>query len=421
MPKRWDDIDKIVKLYSIEDSKHISLSEFAIAILDNNYEKQKHMIKILKGQDEKYTAEIFPLEGLLVSVDLHLKRFKDLVKNKGEQELINQIYTQARKIEKEKKKKEIKVVFENNNKKEEKTQKTKKTQKREKPPKKEIEKNIKFSNLKCKEGLEHFIPEKDKNYAFPEFADEFSSFLDNGVNIWLHGGTGAGKSSLVEQVCAIGKIPLMYCSFHEDIKPDQLFGGFRLLDGNTIWQDGPITKAYREGLVLLLDEIDGLPPEIAFSLYAVTDNKPLVLAENNNEVIMPHKNFRVVATGNTHGRGDETGMYSGTNMLNRAFLNRFRVWYQVEYPKKNTYKQLMLKEGLDDRKAEIISTFAKEINESFCNGSLSETFSIRDAREIARVTKILNGDIRRALEITLMNRLSSIEKASVNELFMKLF
>jgi len=222
---------------------------------------------------------------------------------------------------------------------------------------------------------------------------------------------------LIEQICAIGKLPLMYCSFHEDVKPDQLFGGFRLVDGNTVWQDGPVTKAYREGLVLLLDEIDGLPPEIAFSLYAVTDGKPLVLAENNNEVINPHPNTRIVATGNTHGRGDESGMYSGTNVLNRAFLNRFRVWYKVDYPSRKVYKKIIESEGVKSEIAGTLATLAHEINSSFSNGTLTETFSLRDAREVAKITAILDGNITQALKVTLMNRLSSIEQASVNEMF----
>jgi len=244
--------------------------------------------------------------------------------------------------------------------------------------------------------------------------------LDRGMNIWLYGGTGAGKSSLAEQVCAIGKIPLIYQSFHEDIKPDSLFGNFRLEDGNTVWQDGPVTKAYREGLVLLLDEIDGTPPEILFCLYAILDRKHLVLADNGCEVVKPHKNFRIIATGNTLGRGDDNGSYSGTNVLNRAFLNRFRIWYEVEYPKESVYKKIMMNEGVSEPVAKIVARLAREINTGAMNGTLTETFSLRDARDIAKTADILGGNVQRALQLSLLNRLPIAEQAAINDVYKRL-
>jgi cobaltochelatase CobS len=265
-----------------------------------------------------------------------------------------------------------------------------------------------------------YVPSKDDNYFFPQWTLEFIKMVDHGINCWLYGGTGAGKSSLVEQVCATGELPLIYQSFHEDLKPDQLKGSMTLVDGNTVWQDGPVTKAYREGFVLLLDEFDAFPPEVQFCLFAVLDRKPLILEENDNEVVQPHPNFRVVATGNTQGRGDESGMYAGTNILNRALLNRIGPWYKVDYPTQKVYKDLIMKEGVSEEVATVMSRLAKEINSACDNGTLTETFSLRDARRMAVVAELCDGDMNRALQLCLLNRLSSVEKGAVTELFRRL-
>ncbi|TRZ47902.1 MAG: hypothetical protein D4S01_11355 [Dehalococcoidia bacterium] len=468
MAKTWKDINEVVQLTL--KGRSLDLFDLEVAFSKGDIPSQKRLINALRGEDKEFEAEICPLGGLRLDINMQRKRLENLYK-KNPQDLINEIYTTAVKMLKKKKKASTTTVSEYEfgetkeidppvtitvseaiemlkKKKRASTTitgvgrsemttsavmgadgkiaktsvKTPKAPKEPMPktktlPKKSMKDQIVFTQLQSNPELSHFVPEVDEGYEFPMFTAECAKFLDHSLNIWLHGGTGCGKSSLIEQICAIGKLPLMYCSFHEDVKPDQLFGGFRLVDGNTVWQDGPVTKAYRDGLVLLLDEIDGLPPEIAFSLYAVTDHKPLVLAENDNEVIQPHPNFRVVATGNTHGRGDESGMYSGTNVLNRAFLNRFRVWYKVEYPSRKIYQRIIQNEGVSGEIANTLAQLASEINSSFANGTLTETFSLRDAREIAKIAFILDGDIKQALKVTLMNRLSSIEQASVSEMF----
>jgi len=465
MAKTWKDIDAIVKL--TKDDIPVSLDSLELAFATDDVPTQKTLVMAMRGPYDGYEAEVYPLGGLTIDKEVHRTRLQRLF-GKGKQDLIDDLYTQAKRRLKRKSKgkssskeksisEELKEAIEEvTSFKKSEVDKTledvveaavatpdgvdvthgKRKSKAIKPvePKKKVKKSkkyvppsgikvrdmISFENLKGNDSMVAYIPTTDANYEFPSYTLEFAKFLDVGLNIWLHGGTGAGKSSLVEQVCAAGNIPLMYCSFHEDKKPDQLFGGFRLVDGNTVWQDGPVTKAYREGMVLLLDEIDGLPPEIAFSLYAITDGKPLVLEENGNEVVQRHPNFRVVATGNTQGRGDETGMYTGTSIQNRAFLNRFRIWYKVEYPNKTVYKNIIVREGVDEKVATVLANLAYEINNGYSRGTLTETFSLRDAREVAKAADVLGGDIQKALQLTLLNRLSSVEQAAVNDLFRRL-
>ena len=454
MKRTWKDVDDIVQLK--RNGMPTSLEEIEDAITVNDNSKLIILISALRDINSNYSAALHPYADIKVTTTTLAKRFEDLL---DEGKLIDAIYEKATNTNKEDReirvkrdlkraeedrkkviiaagvrKKEAEAYAEKKKKKELKDAGItvtevpssgrvgvpKKAKKDVEEPKIPMKDKIKFEVLTHNAEYDSFVPDEDLMYEFPEWSDEFTTLLDRGMNIWLYGGTGAGKSSLAEQVCAIGKIPLIYQSFHEDIKPDSLFGNFRLEDGNTVWQDGPVTKAYREGLVLLLDEIDGTPPEILFCLYAILDRKHLVLADNGCEVVKPHKNFRIIATGNTLGRGDDNGSYSGTNVLNRAFLNRFRIWYEVEYPKESVYKKIMMNEGVSEPVAKIVARLAREINTGAMNGTLTETFSLRDARDIAKTADILGGNVQRALQLSLLNRLPIAEQAAINDVYKRL-
>jgi cobaltochelatase CobS len=423
----WADVDEIIKLRTTGGAP-VSLAELESALASEDEVKVKSILASLRGPTGEYEAELYPFGGVRLTLDIQRRRVEKWYKDK---QLITTMYTQALARAKEKKAEEVagpkksrsasateEVAVEEEAPKEE-------TLKKSKPRKRTLKSDairaqIKFDNLSRNEELMAYVPSKDDNYFFPQWTLEFIKMVDHGINCWLYGGTGAGKSSLVEQVCATGELPLIYQSFHEDLKPDQLKGSMTLVDGNTVWQDGPVTKAYREGFVLLLDEFDAFPPEVQFCLFAVLDRKPLILEENDNEVVQPHPNFRVVATGNTQGRGDESGMYAGTNILNRALLNRIGPWYKVDYPTQKVYKDLIMKEGVSEEVATVMSRLAKEINSACDNGTLTETFSLRDARRMAVVAELCDGDMNRALQLCLLNRLSSVEKGAVTELFRRL-
>jgi cobaltochelatase CobS len=405
----WKDVDEIVKMTN--DSKSVSLADLEVAIASSDDIKMKEIASAMRGPHLSYECAVYPFSGVTLSPDLQIARYKKWFE---EGSLLSHLYNQAKL-----KSKDAKVAEEATKKARDKEEEVKrlkaeleatrkakaeedarmkaereeaevvvsavadpsapsgvrKTTEPRKPRKKKsglpIRSQIKFDVVKPNPELSAYVPEEDKFYEFPEWTPEFVNLLDRGMNVWLYGGTGSGKSSLVEQVCNVGNLPVVYQSFHEEIKPDALFGGFRLEDGNTIWQDGPVTKAYREGHILLLDEIDSTPPEILFCLFAILDRKPLVLADNNCEVVKPHPNFRVVATGNTIGRGDDSGSYNGTNVLNRAFLNRFRIWYEVEYPSEEVYTKIIMKEGVEESLARIVASLAKAINVASMQGTLS--------------------------------------------------
>jgi len=440
----WKDVDAIVNM-RMTSGGSLSLAQLEVALASEDEPKIKTILAALQGPTDDHEADLYPFGGVRLTLDIQNRRIKKWYKDG---QLTNILYTQA--LAKAKEKKTSEEAAEAAEAAEEVDALTPKRRGRGRPkgskstsvpfveeeevpapapapapaPKREatmkIREQIKFEKLQKNASLVPYIPEHDENYVYPAWTLEFVTMLDHGMNCWLYGGTGAGKSSLVEQVCACGELPLMYQSFHEDVKPCELLGGKELIDGNTVWVDGPVTKAYRDGFILLLDEIDAFPPEVQFCLYGVLDGKPLVLAENGNEVVKPHDNFRVVATGNTQGRGDDSGMYAGTNVLNRALLNRFRPWYHVEYPTENTYRTIIKREGVSDDVAKVVARLAKELNTAFMNGTLTETFSLRDARQIASVAELAEGNVSRALQICLLNRLSAVEKTAVTEMFRRL-
>lgn len=446
----WKDVDEIVNLRTTAGVK-VSLAELEKALVAGENGKVKTLLAGLQNKTSDYDADVYPFGGVRLTLEIQRQRVE---KWHEQGVLITSIYTQAISKQKERKtsaaaaaaastaapsstastKSKAKKgksapsalstpsvsVDEVDEKGSSKPSQPKKKADDSRQKTANIADQIKFDRLQPTESLKAYVPELDENYYFPAWTVEFNKMVDNGINCWLYGGTGAGKSSLVEQLCAIGQLPLIYQSFHEDLKPDQLKGGLKLVDGNTVWVDGPVTKAYREGFVLLLDEFDAFPPEVQFCLFAILDRKPLILEENENEVVQPHPNFRVVATGNTQGRGDESGMYAGTNVLNRALLNRIGPWFKVDYPSEVVYKTIIMKEGVRREVAEVMARLAKEINAGAMNGTLTETFSLRDARRISSVAELLDGDMARALQLCLLNRLSTMERGVVEEMFRRL-
>ena len=146
--------------------------------------------------------------------------------------------------------------------------------------------------------------------------------VKNPLNVFIDGDTGLGKSTAVIHVHYRQNrmVIRLNLSFATDV--DDLIGGFRLIDGDTVWQDGPAVIAMQEGACLLLDELDAANPKILFELQSILEGNGVYL-KKDNRMVYPTDGFHVVATGNTKGTGDMTGDFSGVNILNKAFLDRF--------------------------------------------------------------------------------------------------
>ena len=183
-----------------------------------------------------------------------------------------------------------------------------------------------------------------KPYVFrPELLRDVLAFLHDaaGDGLFLTGPTGSGKTSLVTQVASRLNWPVQGVTCHGRMEIGALVGQFVLTNGSTRFVHGPLSVAARDGHLLILNESDLMDPSELAGLNDIIEGQPLVIAENGGEVIRPHPQFRVFATGNSAGSGDGSGLYQGVLRQNLAFMDRFRV-VQVGYPEAELEKQVIL-------------------------------------------------------------------------------
>ena len=161
------------------------------------------------------------------------------------------------------------------------------------------------------------------------------------TNVWITGLSGNGKTMMVEQVCAKLKRECIRVQITNLTDEDDLIGGFRLIDGNTVWQDGPVILALQRGCVLLLDEIDYGTPKMS-CLQSVLEGNGVYIKQTNRKVFAA-KGFLCIATANTKGQGDDSGKFVGTNGMNEAFLERFGVTLEQSYAPISVEKKIIEK------------------------------------------------------------------------------
>lgn len=280
--------------------------------------------------------------------------------------------------------------------------------------------------------MHHVAPKK--KYFFREMlVKPFMSWLyaPFGDSCMLLGPTGSGKSSLVEQVTAHLNWPCITVSAHSRMEMPELTG-YNLPvtdpvsgDLNTKFVDGPLTKAMREGLVFVLDEYDTLDPAVSVGLHAVMEGRPLVIAENNGEMIFPHANFRFVACGNTAGQSDEAGVYAATMMQNLATLDRFRVFEVPYLDEADEVSTLMdASPGIPQTIVEKMVKIANSIrnqHQGLGGNYLSVTMSTRTLFRWSRIAYgyTMSGQdkpLKTALQESLLNRCDKVQKVAIDKI-----
>ena len=172
---------------------------------------------------------------------------------------------------------------------------------------------------------------------------------------------------------------------------DDLLGGFRLINGETVWQDGPVVTAMRRGAVLLLDEID-LGTHLMMCLQSVLEGKGIYL-KKINEWVQPADGFTIFATANTKGKGTDDGRFAGTNIMNEAMLDRFDWTLEQEYAPKATEKKILLKKmkslGHEDKDfATSLTDWADTIRKAFREGIVDEIITTRRLENICKAFAI---------------------------------
>ena len=232
------------------------------------------------------------------------------------------------------------------------------------------------------------------------------------MNIFITGLSGNGKTLMVEQVCAKLKKECYRVNITRQTDEDDLLGGFRLINGNTVWQDGPVVAAMKSGGVLLLDEID-LGDAKLMCLQPILEGKGVYL-KKINQWVKPAHGFCVFATANTKGKGSDDGRFIGTGIMNEAMLDRFPVTFEQPYPTPATEKKILVKAGCDDVDFAVhLTAWAEIIRKSFYEGAIEEIISTRRLVDIITTNNIFN-DKAKAIDLCLARFDDDTKEAFMN-------
>ena len=270
---------------------------------------------------------------------------------------------------------------------------------------------------------QNLIPDKDDTFVkFGSFAD-VKKILQSRLfyPTFITGLSGNGKTFSVEQACAQLKRELIRVNITIETDEDDLIGGFRLVNGETAWHNGPVIEALERGAVLLLDEVD-LASNKILCLQSILEGKGVFL-KKIGRFVKPAPGFNVIATANTKGKGSEDGRFIGTNVLNEAFLERFCVTFEQPYPapaiEQKILEGIALDLGVEDRDfCKRLCDWSDVIRKTFYDGGIEEIISTRRLVHIVRAYSIF-GDKAKAIQVCI-NRFDDETKTAFLELYDKI-
>ena len=269
---------------------------------------------------------------------------------------------------------------------------------------------------------QNLIPDKDDTFVkFGNFGD-LKKIIQSRLfyPTFITGLSGNGKTLSVEQACAQLGRELIRVNITIETDEDDLIGGFRLVDGATVWHNGPVVEALERGAILLLDEVD-LASNKILCLQSILEGKGVFL-KKIGKYVKPTKGFNVFATANTKGKGSEDGRFIGTNVLNEAFLERFPVTFEQSYPTPATEQKILegisLDLGVEDRDfCKRLVDWADIIRKTFYDGGIDEIISTRRLVHIIRAFSIFK-DKAKAIQVC-VSRFDDETKQSFLELYDK--
>src|SRR6056300_484010 len=268
----------------------------------------------------------------------------------------------------------------------------------------------------------NIVPQKDANFvSFGNYPD-VKNIIKSGqfYPLFITGLSGNGKTMSVTQACAELKKELIRVNITIETDEDDLLGGYRLKDGQTVWQNGPVIEAMERGAILLLDDID-LASNKIMCLQPILEGSG-VFVKKINRFVKPANVFNVVATANTKGQGSDDGKFIGTNVLNEAFLERFPITFEQSYPKPAVEEKILVQTLKATSKDDIdfckkLVTWADVIRKTYYDGGVDEIISTRRLVHITQAYSIFGKKIK-AIEVC-TNRFDDDTKNSFMELYTK--
>ena len=281
---------------------------------------------------------------------------------------------------------------------------------------------VQLASKRAANVTESFVPDRNETYVPFGFYNDLRDIIKSRIfyPIYITGLSGNGKTMMIEQVCAALKRELIRVNITKRTDESDLIGSYELVDGNTIRREGPVITAMRRGAVLLLDECD-LGTEDILCLQPILEGKPY-FDKKTGEVVHPAAGLNVIATANTKGKGRDDGRFIGTNLLNEAFLERFAITVEQEYPPANTERKILEKNFAvlnitDTTFIDRLITWAEVIRKSFADGAVDEVISTRRLVHISKAFSIFNNRLK-AIEMCL-NRFDADTKTAFLDLYTK--
>ena len=269
---------------------------------------------------------------------------------------------------------------------------------------------------------EIYVPAVDKYYVAWGNYKDVEAIIKSGAfyPVFITGLSGNGKTTMVEQACAKAKREYVRVQITPETDEDDLIGGFRLVNGETVFSKGPVLKAMEKGAILLIDEIDRGSNKM-MCLQGVLEGKP-VLVKKTGETIRPAAGFNVIATANTKGRGSDDGRFVAATIIDEAFLERFTITMEQPYPPVVTEKRIITRhmdkyQCTDEAFAETLTVWSDTIRKTFEDGGVDEIISTRRLCHIVQTFAIFK-DRMKAIELC-VNRFDADTKEAFIDLYTK--
>ena len=278
------------------------------------------------------------------------------------------------------------------------------------------------TNVQSVMNDEIFIPSVDKYFVqWGHFSDVKAIIASNSFYpTYVTGLSGNGKTMMIEQACAKANKHYIRVQITPETDEDDLIGGFRLVNGETVFAEGPVIKAMKQGALLLIDELDRGSNKI-MCLQGVLEGKP-VLIKKTGEIVTPAEGFNVMATANTKCKGSEDGRFIAANIIDEAFLERFTITMEQPYPSTGTEKRIIVKHmekfnKKDAEFAELLTVWSETIRKTFEDGGVDDLVSTRRLCHIVQTYSIF-GDRNKAIELC-VNRFDQDTKEAFIDLYQK--
>ena len=270
--------------------------------------------------------------------------------------------------------------------------------------------------------IENLIPAKDNTFVPFGFYGDLKKVLDCRMfyPVFISGLSGNGKTTMVEQICANLKREAIRVNISIETDEDDLIGGNTLVDGNVVYREGPVLTAMKRGAVLILDEVDRGSNKL-MCLQAVLEGKSY-FNKKTGETITPANGFTIIATANTKGRGSDDGKFISAQLLDEAFLERFAITVEQEYPTMSVEKKIILNKMeragcVDEDFATHLVTWSDVIRKTFNEGAIDELVSTRRLEHIVNAYAVFNNKLKAITLCT--NRFDEDTKQAFIDLYSK--